>query len=732
MDSLTPIYEIANEFSERTFRPIFLTGKAGTGKTTFLKNLKKNTKKQVAVVAPTGVAAINAGGVTIHSFFQLPFTPFIPTDEGRKNLIKKIKMTNIRRKVMQQLEILVIDEISMVRADLMDAIDTVLRHFRFRQDTPFGGVQVIYIGDLYQLPPVVIPEEWDFLSMYYRTPFFFDSHVVQQQPPIYIELDKIFRQSNAEFVHLLNEVRNDQLTPKGFKLLQSRFNPGFSLSEHPDYVFLTTHNATANRINKEEMDKLPGETFRYEATIQGEFPEKNYPNDPILELKVGAKVMFIANDAGHPRRYFNGRIGIVTSLDDNHIYVHCDDDEEDISVSNERWQNIRYNVNRTTGLIEENELGCYIHFPLRLAWAITIHKSQGLTFDKAVIDAALAFSSGQVYVALSRCRSLEGLVLTSPIRQESLVVNPSVVNYSSNKPTINQLHSFLIQAKEEFEIQLIQKTFDLKFAVGQMAHLQGIIRKHTDVFNEEGITHAQELMKDLLDLQSVSEIFQRQISNVYEDETKLCERLNAASEYFSEKLKGLSVRCTKSPAAIFDVELSKEYKENLKILFTELALKLHLITGICDDHSVEGFFLRKEKFRIPSFTFKAIDIFNKEKEAKISEEEKEKKPKSTDGKTPSYMITYQLYKEGKSIEEMAEERSVTASTIGNHLARCVGEGLLDIDLFVPEEIADEIRKMGEAGCKTSEIFSAFEGNIDYMQIRMALLTKGSDKEENNN
>ena len=726
MEPLTPIYDIAKEFSENTSRSLFLTGKAGTGKTTFLKNLRRHTHKQIAVVAPTGVAAINAGGVTIHSFFQLPFTPFVPTEAGRKNLIKKIKMTNVRRKVMQQLEILVIDEISMVRADLLDAVDTVLRHFRYRNDVPFGGVQVIYIGDLYQLPPVVVPEEWELFSQFYKSPFFFDSYAVQQQPPVYIELDKIFRQSNADFVQLLNEVRNNRLTDKGFNMLKSRFNPGFKLSEHPDFIFLTTHNATANRINKEEMDKLPGEVFRYEATIQGEFPEKNYPNDPVLELKEGAKVMFIANDNGYPRRYFNGRIGTVTHLDESHIFVHCDDDEDDISVSNEIWENIRYGVNRETGQIEENELGCYIQFPLRLAWAITIHKSQGLTFDKAVIDAALAFSSGQVYVALSRCRSLEGIVLTSPIRRDSLVTDPSVVAYSNNRPTTAQLSSELVQAKEQYDVQLLQNVFDFHFANGQISHLQSLIKKHTDVFNPEGIEHAKELQKDIQELATIGERFEKQIETLYHDEVKLCERLTAAADYFTERLDELNERCSHSPAAIFDIDVSKEYKEDLKNLFTELSLKKHLISNICDDHTAEGYYRFKNRFRVPTFHFKAKDIFEEKEEKKPKRSRKPKAEKAA--KKASHIITFELYQSGKSVDEIAEERMLAVSTIGQHLTRCVGMGLLDIHEFLDDdELIHEIRKMAAAGGTVGDIFSAFEGNLDYMQIRMALAGDVSDE-----
>ena len=618
MESLSPVYEIAEAFGENTSRALFLTGKAGTGKTTFLKNLRRHTRKQMAVVAPTGVAAINAGGVTIHSFFQLPFTPFVPTEAGRRNLIGKLKMTNVKRKVLQQLEVLVVDEISMVRADLLDAMDTVLRHYRFRPNEPFGGVQVIYIGDLYQLPPVAVREEWDLLKEYYRSPFFFDSRVIEQQPPVYIELDKIFRQSNAHYVRLLNEVRNDQLTDEGIELLRSRYIPDFKLSEHPDHIFLTTHNANANRINLEEMKRLKGRTYRFEADIDGDFPEKIYPNDPILELKKGARVMFIANDNHQPRLYFNGKIGTICEINKRHVKVLCDEDDEPIEVGHEVWENNRYTVNRSTGQIEEQLLGTYTQLPLRLAWAITIHKSQGLTFDKAVVDAEWAFSSGQVYVALSRCRTLEGLVLTSSIRRESLCVSPSVVQYSRQKPTLSVLKERLQQARRDYDEQIVRQVFDFKFADGVSGQLLAHINRHSDVINEEGITHATNLRRRVAQLYKTGITFQMQIHELFPlDDGQLQKRLEAAGDYFDTELKELMNECSHSPAEISDGDTAEEYKDILKTLFRELALKRHLTTGIHKDFTSEGYYALRDRFRLPFFMLITVDIFNdKDEESK--------------------------------------------------------------------------------------------------------------------
>lgn len=715
------IYDIANDFSENTSRAIFLTGKAGTGKTTFLKNLRAHTRKQMAVVAPTGVAAINAGGVTMHSFFQLPLTPFVPTEEGKRYLLANLKMTNIRRKVMQQLELLVIDEISMVRADTLDAVDTILRATRFRRDEPFGGVQVIYIGDLYQLPPVAVNEEWDLLRNYYRTPFFFDSCVAQQQPPVYIELDKIFRQRDTDFVQLLNEVRNDRLSDRGLELLKSRYVSDFKLSKHPDYIFLTTHNASANHINLEEMRRLKTKKYQYEAVIDGDFPEKNYPNDPVLELRVGAKVMFISNDCKQPRRYFNGKIGTVCELDEKNVKVLCEEDDEPIEVSHETWENVRYNVNRQTNQIEEQTLGTYTQLPLRLAWAITIHKSQGLTFDKAVIDAEWAFSSGQVYVALSRCRTLEGLVLTSNIRRESLYVEPTVVNYSQQKLPIPQLDEQLRRARAEYDEQVLRGVYDFKFADGQSGLLLSTINHNIHKVNPEGAEQVADIRREVASLKKVGDTFQLQIHELFfSDPDKLKERLKAAAVYFKDKLNNLIYHTSHSSAEIYDDELAKEYKEMLKILFGEIALKKHLITGIVKDYSAESYYNLRNSFRLPTYTFTVKDVFaeaEKKLKGKTATKKLEKKPKKE--KKATHLVTLEIFNKTKSIEKTAEERVFAERTIETHLLKCAEDGLIKPTEFMSQEVIDGIRELAEQGLSTTEIFDNLSGNVSYFEIRMA-------------
>lgn len=598
MDS--SIYTLAEEFAQHTHRSVFITGKAGSGKTTFLKQLRQNTSKQIAIVAPTGVAAINAGGVTIHSFFQLPFTPFVPSPEGRQNLIGKMKMSGPKRKVLQELELLVIDEISMVRADVMDEIDTVLRHFRFRHNEPFGGVQLICIGDLYQLAPVALNEEWQVLSPYYKTPYFFDSQVIQTYPLLCLEFDKIFRQKDKSFIDLLNVIRDNKLTNSDLKLLEKRHCPDFNLAKHPDYILLTTHNAKADNINAEEMDRLKTCEHTFTATVDGEFPEKNFPNNPILRLKRGAKVMFIANDSESPRRYFNGKIGTVTRIDgEENVYVHCDGEDEDIKVKQEIWTNIRYSVNPSTKQIEENELGSYTQLPLRLAWAITIHKSQGLTFDKVAIDIEDAFTSGQVYVALSRCRSLEGILLLSPINRNSLSVNPDVIEYSAIKPNFEELKTNLDKDNSIYNLEILQEVFNFNFCLGQVNELRMLIGNDTDLFNKESHTFVDEVHQLTNNITVVGSKFRRQLAELFQqdDQKKIAERMEAASKYFTEELEKLEKLLTHSPTTSESYEMAEEYNFCLHTLYDEISRKLLIISNINCDYSTKKITEIKQSFK---------------------------------------------------------------------------------------------------------------------------------------
>ncbi|HKI90540.1 MAG TPA: AAA family ATPase, partial [Draconibacterium sp.] len=462
--------KLAYDFLRYTNQNVFLTGKAGTGKTTFLKNLKKVSPKRMVVVAPTGVAAINAGGVTIHSFFQLPFGPQIPQVDGNSfpdsqpesnsfNRINRFSKNKIN--IIRSLDLLVIDEISMVRVDVLDAIDAVLRRFKNRYQ-PFGGVQLLMIGDLQQLAPVVKEDDWKILQKYYDTAFFFSSLALKRSEFTGIELQHIYRQSDQEFIDLLNMVRDNKLDSSGLKLLNNRFKPDFTPDENEGYITLTTHNYQAQRINNFRLQKLSTKKHQFRCSVEKDFPEYSYPADEVLELKTGAQVMFLKNDSSGGKRYYNGKIGNVVRIKEKTIEVQCPDETESIDVERDTWENTKYELNEKTSEIEENVVGKFEQFPLKLAWAITIHKSQGLTFEKAIIDARQSFAHGQVYVALSRCKSLEGLVLSTPLDERSVINDTTVIDFTTDIEQNQPGEAELEASKKAYEMQLLKECFDFQ------------------------------------------------------------------------------------------------------------------------------------------------------------------------------------------------------------------------------------------------------------------------------
>jgi hypothetical protein len=479
------------DFVEHTGRSIFLTGKAGTGKTTFLKTVVERSSKRCIVVAPTGVAAINAGGMTIHSFFQLPFSPFVPNAQIKS----KFDFGKDKRKLIASLDLLIIDEISMVRSDLLDAIDSVLRRFRDRYK-PFGGVQLLMIGDLQQLTPVVTPEDEKILSSYYDTPYFFGSKALAQIDYVTIQLETVYRQQDDVFLTLLNHIREGQPTNDDLKLLNSHCQPSFIPKPEDGFIRLTTHNQIASHYNESELQKLPGRTHTYHAKIEGTFPDYSYPTAESLVLKVGAQVMFVKNDPSGEHRYYNGRIGHVTLAEDNRLQVYCPGDPESIEVEPLEWENTRYTLNPETREIESEVLGKFSQLPLRLAWAITIHKSQGLTFEHAIIDASLSFAPGQVYVALSRCRTLEGMVLASRIPPKAIINDERVDNYISHqeeaaRQSIEQLPTL----KDEYYRYLLMELFDCKDILYREEYLSRLITE----FFYHSYTNIAELHKRALE-----------------------------------------------------------------------------------------------------------------------------------------------------------------------------------------------------------------------------------------
>jgi hypothetical protein len=529
------------DFVENTGRSIFLTGKAGTGKTTFLKAIVEQSRKRPIVVAPTGVAAINAGGVTIHSFFQLPFSPYVP---GAK-VESKFDFSREKRKIIASIDLLIIDEISMVRADLLDAIDAVLRRFRDHM-LPFGGVQLLMIGDLAQLTPVVTPEDERMLKPYYDTHYFFGSKALQQIDYVTIQLEHVYRQQDASFINLLNEVRNGHPSAKTLAQLNSRViaNSQKQNADSPLAIRLTTHNNLANYYNESELQKLPARSYNYRAEIKGTFPEYSYPTAETLELKVGAQVMFVKNDPSGEHRYYNGRIGRVMEASEKHLTVYCEGDANAIEVEPLEWENTRYTLNEKTREIESEVQGTFKQLPLRLAWAITIHKSQGLTFDHAIIDANQSFAPGQVYVALSRCRTLEGLVLATPLEARAVISDERVDSYieqqeSEAERSIQQLPVL----KQEYERYLLLQLFDFRSILNLE---ETMVRLFAEFFYHSHASlkqlHDQALFDLRLHVIAVAERWQQKIQSMPIEglrDADFLERVKRSAEYFYDQLRNI-------------------------------------------------------------------------------------------------------------------------------------------------------------------------------------------------
>lgn len=630
-DTDNELFQLAIQLVNFSNRSLFLTGKAGTGKTTFLKYIREHSPKQMAIVAPTGVAAINAGGVTIHSFFQLPLTPFIPDSSGtgfsspsqevadKHSLLSRLRFTSDKKKVLQQLELLVIDEISMVRCDTLDAIDAVLRFIRQRPADKFGGVQVLFIGDLLQLPPVIKEPEWQLLSDYYQGHYFFDSKVLQEEPPLYIEFDKIYRQKDNRFIDVLNQVRNNQLNESGIEILKSRYQPTFRRRKNDGYIVLTTHNNKATEINRQELEKLRTPLYSYPAEVEDDFSDRAYPAEELLYLKVGAQVMFIRNDSAEKgKRYFNGKIGIVTTLEEDKIVVRCDSDSfaanestYEIEVQKEKWENIRYTMDKSTRQLETDVLGSFTQYPLRLAWAITIHKSQGLTFEKAIIDAGAAFAPGQVYVALSRCTCLEGVVLQSQIGAGNLFSDPRIVTFAKRNSSGEQLQQELVRAKKQYQLFILQQCFDISIIEKNSKELLEYLVEHTTSFNKEAVTSIEIIVAAAEQLQETAVKFQTQLNYLFQEtdsidsSTNIKDRIRAAGQYFIPLLKQLLNQLQQAVVVTDSRIHAKECNDRYREVAVLLAEKNFLLTGIAENFSIENYFTKKNTFRSPSLSFNA-------------------------------------------------------------------------------------------------------------------------------
>ncbi len=824
----TESFDLAFRFVTETNLNIFLTGKAGTGKTTFLKFLRENSFKKMVVAAPTGVAAINAGGTTLHSLFQLPFGPFIPSPRfgnqltgDAHSLLSKIRFHREKLNLFRYLELLIIDEASMVAAHTVDAIDTILRSVRRRHHLPFGGVQVLFIGDLHQLQPVVKNEEWQLLKEFYSSVFFFDSKVLRENVPVMIELKEIFRQKDDVFIELLNQIRHNNLSQQNFNLLNSRLrkieinsnekneiNPGGE-------VTLTTHNQQADKINEINLQKLKGKAFIFRAEVKGDFPEHQYPAEKELILKEGAQVMFIKNDT-ETKKYFNGKTGVVTYLSDSFIKVKCPGEEEEIYAKKNEWKNVNYSLHADTREVVENVLGSFEQYPLRLAWAITIHKSQGLTFNRVIIDAENAFANGQVYVALSRCTSLEGLTLTSPVNQKFLGAHQNLKEWQEKNQDDKNLSGKLIESRQKFALQELQDIFTWTKLHFEMAGLKAQIEEHTENLTAESFLWMKEIMEKYLALEVIAGKFSERISQLFsqnnniEENTILQQRIKDAANYFSGELlkwkdkffnHPLSTDTKKSSRPI-DLSLNEinfllhnilnkinyckegftltSYLENQKksvLNFEKIAtsyagkqsktlipqgeehpelylrivkMRKHLadigniplflvfgnsaINNVCtllptDKESllkVKGF----GKAKVSLYGEEIINLVNdycQENDLsppRIISNKRERKSKTKGESVNTVAETVRFFKEGKSIQEIAAERSFAIGTIEGHLAKAIKEDSVKIEEILPMEEVQKVASLFPAEINNEMSITGIKEkappDFSYGKLRMVL------------
>lgn len=799
--------ELAWNFVNLTDRNIFLTGKAGTGKTTFLKRLKSLGWKRTVVVAPTGVAAINAGGVTIHSFFQLPFGPILPAPEGANGEKAEHSHKFTRRKIdiIRSLDLLIIDEISMVRADLLDGIDQILRKYRNRYK-PFGGVQLLMIGDLQQLAPVVRNDEWSLLRPHYNSLFFFGSHAFKQAQVVSIELKQIFRQSDDGFIRILNEIREDRLTQSSLEILNQRYQADFNPKKEEGYIHLTTHNSAADERNKREMDKLKTGEHSFKAEIEGVFPEHAYPTAEKLVLKEGAQVMFVKNDSSADKLYYNGKIGTIEGFEEDLILVRCPGDYAAIPVEPQLWNNVKYVLNEKTKELEEKIEGSFSQYPLRAAWAITIHKSQGLTFERAIIDAQSAFAHGQTYVALSRCKSMEGLVLSSRLSGDSVICDREVNGFNSRMAENQPGEQDLQHSQKAYQLALLEELFNFKTYEYQAQQALKIIRENGGVIlgtlGDKLPAIAQQCTQEII---PVAAKFMRQVHSLaqstenIEEHEELQDRIRKASHYFFDKLKadwhdvlekasfetdnhgvkkdlnarlrkmteilhvkmacwqlcqnGLNVQEYLPTRAKALLSVPKQQQENnqnregvvskhpelyrkLSVWRREIAEERDLIAyqvlttkaivaianelpitskGLLDIKGVG----KKTVKQYGSDILGIIADYARDNEMKV-EVQTQLEPETMKPKLPSREISYQQFKEGKSIGRIATDRDMAVSTIESHLAHYVSNGELELDRLLDKKKLNKIQNYMEEHPKgtLTEAKHALGDDFSYGELRM--------------
>ena len=753
MQTISEAASYTLRFINQTQRSVFLTGKAGTGKTTLLREIIETTHKNTVVVAPTGIAALNAGGVTIHSMFQLPFGGFIPDNsapdfsestkfETKATLRRHFKMSGLKKSVIRNMELLIIDEVSMLRADLLDAMDFMMQTVR-KRNQPFGGVQVLFIGDLLQLPPVIREDEWYTLKKYYKGKFFFHSQVVQQNPPLYIELDKIFRQTDDAFISVLNNLRNNQISKEDIAALNQYVQPDFDLKANKGYITLTTHNAKADSMNTEALEALEGKEWKYSPEITGDFPNKIFPLDEILRLKEGAQIMFVKNDLSFDKKYFNGKMGVIKSLSAKEILVHFPEENKTIEVEKYEWQNIRYKVNDTTKEIEEEVLGTFVHYPIKLAWAITVHKSQGLTFDRAALDVSQVFLPGQAYVALSRLRSLNGLILLSPLQMNGISNDQDVMDYSLNKASETHLENALHFETKNFIHQYLVQTFDWADLAQEWRNHQFSYNEKSEVSSKAKYSYwAKEQTERIEKVVDPAKKFIQQLNVLFSKETvdlnHISDRMQAAYAFFFNPMDELVFEILWKLEEVKRLKKAKAYFDELVLLeeFQTKAVLRLMKAKLLIETVVAGETISKEKLTSPDIKLyvsrkvAAIQATFKKVNANLIEDDLDeerylpkKKTKSPTKKT-TVEETYDLWKQNNSIAEIASIRVLTKQTIYGHFVKLIQSEKVAIEDIIPSDKLDELAAAYK-GYKDESLNALMEKHGDKFSWEEARMFKAS-------
>lgn len=715
---------LAWQFIEGTDVSVFLTGRAGTGKTTFLRRLRQLAPKRIVVVAPTGVAAINAEGVTMHSFFQLPFTPYIPGTTYREGN-NHYKMGRDKKNLLRTMDLLIIDEISMVRADLLDAVDSVLRKYRDR-NRPFGGVQLLMIGDLQQLAPVVKDDEWQMLREHYETPYFFSSLALKQLNYVTIELQRVYRQQDQHFIDLLSAIRNNAIDQHVMEALGSRYIPNFVAPRGEDWIHLTTHNRTAQDFNTHQLQLLEGPSFTYFSSVDGDFPDYAYPADSMITLRRGAQVMFIKNDPSAAHAFYNGKIGIVTSIDADRIAVMCKGDNNSIDVPILEWENTKFTVDDTTKEIREEVIGTFRQYPLRLAWAITIHKSQGLTFDHAILDINDSFAHGQVYVALSRCRTLEGLVLSRPLRINSVISDQQVTDYMKRSlDEATHAESQLEEMRRRYFDTLLAELFSFDHLHSTLAYVIRVVDEHLYHQQPQYLTLLKGMMQRFeTEIRVVGERFRAQCNNIlaqsndYAHDATLTERTKKAAVYFADKIEEIILPLVrKGTFAIGNKSVERQFGNAYDAFVTDYRIKAATLDACANDgFALKTYLTSKAKAMVeekPADKRKA----RRSKSSTSTKSTRQPKAESTpfdipqsthksfktkaaaQPKAPKLSTVEQtliLFTQTNDVEQVAQMRQLAESTIYSHLAQLVGDGRLPIDRVVSPARQQVIQKAIEA------------------------------------